>query len=145
MSTRTIVVGVDDSDTAQFAARRAAQLAAFAQADLHVLSSYRHFATDTAATGDLSVAQTSVEDVERVVAGAVARLRADFPELTIISTPAEGKPAEALVRHAERIGADLIVVGNKRAQGLSRVLGSVAHDVTAHAGCDVYVVHTHAR
>ena len=43
---------------------------------------------------------------------------------------------------AKEIGADLIVVGNRRVQGIGRVLGSVATDVAHHAPCDVYIVKT---
>ncbi len=53
-----------------------------------------------------------------------------------------GKPADALVHVAKEIGADLIVVGNRRVQGISRLLGSVATDVAHHAPCDVYIVKT---
>ena len=38
--------------------------------------------------------------------------------------------------------AELIVVGNRRTQGIGRVLGSVAVSVAAHAPCDVYIVKT---
>ncbi|MFI5429021.1 universal stress protein [Aeromicrobium sp. UC242_57] len=57
----------------------------------------------------------------------------------------QGKPAAALVELAEETGADVIVVGNKRVQGMSRVLGSIAADVTRRAPCDVYIAHTHDR
>lgn len=53
-------------------------------------------------------------------------------------------PARSLCDEAERIGASMIVVGNRRAQGAGRVLGSVASDVTKLAPCDVLVVHTAA-
>jgi len=49
------------------------------------------------------------------------------------------------VREAESLGADLIVVGNKRVQGLGRILGSIAEDVAHHSTCDVYIAHTHQR
>ena len=53
---------------------------------------------------------------------------------------------EALVSESERLDATMIVVGNKRVQGIAgRVLGSIARDVAAHASCDVYVAHTHER
>ncbi|MFI5426024.1 universal stress protein [Aeromicrobium sp. UC242_57] len=57
-------------------------------------------------------------------------------------SPVQGKPADALVSAAKEIGADLIVVGNRRVQGISRILGSVATDVAHHAPCDVYIVKT---
>ena len=53
-----------------------------------------------------------------------------------------GKPTEVLIGEAERLGASLIVVGNRRMQGLGRVLGSVANSVAHNAPCDVYIVKT---
>jgi nucleotide-binding universal stress UspA family protein len=47
-----------------------------------------------------------------------------------------------LVDEAARLNADLIVVGNVRMQGPSRVLGSVGSHVLRHAPCDVLVVKT---
>ena len=68
------------------------------------------------------------------------------PGLAVTTAALEGKPGEALVRAADKLGAELIVVGNKRVQGVAgRVLGSIARDVASHASCDVYVAHTHAR
>lgn len=51
-------------------------------------------------------------------------------------------PATALCDEAERVGAQAIVVGNKRVQGVSRALGSVAGAVLRRAPCDVFVVST---
>ena len=42
----------------------------------------------------------------------------------------------------ERVGADMIVVGNRRMQGVQRILGAVANDIAHHAQCDVLVVKT---
>lgn len=53
-----------------------------------------------------------------------------------------GTPASALIEQAEIHGARMIVVGNKRMQGIGRVLGSVANSVAHHAPCDVYVAKT---
>ena len=36
----------------------------------------------------------------------------------------------------------MIVVGNRRVQGVSRVLGSIASDVLRRAPCDVLIVNT---
>ena len=53
-----------------------------------------------------------------------------------------GKPADALIREAERLDASLIVVGNRRMQGLGQLLGSVANSVAHGAPCGVYIVKT---
>ena len=36
----------------------------------------------------------------------------------------------------------MIVVGNRRVQGATRVLGSIANDVARQAPCNVLIVHT---
>lgn len=142
---RTIVTGVDGSESAARAARTAAELANALGAKLHVLSAYGKYEVDTFSSGQEEIVFTSVKDAERTAESTVIDLRRDFPGLTITSAPSEGKPGEALVKAAERLNADLIVVGNKRVQGIARVLGSVARDVAAHAPCDVYVAHTHGN
>jgi nucleotide-binding universal stress UspA family protein len=53
-----------------------------------------------------------------------------------------GDPAEAIVRLADQVGADLIVVGNKGMKGVRRVLGSVPNSVAHHANCSVLIVDT---
>ena len=47
-----------------------------------------------------------------------------------------------ILAEAEKVSADLIVVGSKRMTGIARVLGSVANDVAHHAPCSVYVAKT---
>lgn len=139
---KVIVVGVDDSETALRAARRAAEVAWALGAELHVLSAYGKFEVDTFTSGEEEVVFTSVSDAERTAGRVIDALRQDLPSLSITSAPSEGKPGEALVKAAERLDAEVIVVGNRRVQGFRRVLGSIARDVTAHATCDVYIVNT---
>ena len=143
--TKTIVTGVDGSETAAQAARTAAELAQALGARLHVLSAYGRFEVDKFSSGEEEFIFTTAKDAERTAASTAAELHRDFPGLTITSAPSDGKPGDALVKAAERLDAHLIVVGNKRVQGLARVLGSIARDVAAHAPCDVYVAHTHQR
>jgi nucleotide-binding universal stress UspA family protein len=50
----------------------------------------------------------------------------------------EGDPVEAILRVAEEIGADLIVMGTHGRTGLSRLfMGSVAEQVLRRAPCPV--------
>jgi nucleotide-binding universal stress UspA family protein len=77
--------------------------------------------------------------VEGLVAGAVAELRA--AGRTADGDVREGDPADQLVRAANDVAGDLVVVGSRGHVGLSRlVLGSVAHSVLHHAHCSVMVV-----
>ena len=58
-----------------------------------------------------------------------------------IHTPI-GDAADALCAVAETVGADLIVVGNKRMQGAARLLGSVPNRVAHKATCSVLIART---
>lgn len=142
---RTIVTGVDGSETAREAARTAAGLAMALGGRLHVLSAYGKFTEDTFTSGQEEITFNSVADAERTAAETMRLLRQEFPGVKITSAPSEGKPADALVKAAARLDAALIVVGNRRVQGIGRVLGSIARDVLSEATCDVYVAHTHPR
>lgn len=140
---KIILVGVDGSDSARKAATVAAELAAATGATLHVLTavdpSRMGTNDDTAELGDVR-RLTPGEAAEAIAAEVASTLTGVTPQIE--SSPIQGKPAHALVEEAKRLGADLIVVGNRRVQGLGRILGSVASDVVHHAPCDVYIVKT---
>lgn len=135
---QTILVGVDGSDSSRKAAEVAAALAASTGATLHVMMAAddKERAAEAEYLGDVRIQS----DAEAVATEIAESLNGVAPK--IVSGLAHGKPAEALVTVATDIGADLIVVGNRRVQGLGRILGSVATDVAHHAPCDVYIVKT---
>lgn len=142
---KTILTGVDNSDTALEAAQKAAELAAAVGARLHLISAYGQFEGETIAVGNDTFEISNEDDAAARASGVAAGLRAAHPGLEVTTAPAEGKPGDALVRIAGEVDADLIVVGNKRVQGITRVFGSIAREVTTHAPCDVYIAHTHQR
>lgn len=134
----TILVGVDGSDSSRRAAEAAAELAASTGATLHVMmaSDERQRNPEGEYLGDVRIqsdAEAIATEIAESLSGITAKVHAGL---------AHGKPGEALVTMAKDIGADLIVVGNRRVQGIGRILGSVASDVAQHAPCDVYVVKT---
>ncbi len=137
---KNIVVGVDDSDSALKAAQRAAELAATTGAVLHVVSAVDNRRTVDDADLPEGVGATPGEQAEAIA----NRVASELSDITtqVHASPAPGRPGEALVAVATEVGADLIVVGNRRVQGIARVLGSVATDVAHHAPCDVYIVKT---
>lgn len=135
-----ILVGVDGSDSSRRAARRAAELAVSMGAQLHVLTAVDKATVEEIPDRPGASQVTSGEMAEAIAADVAGELTGVVP--TVTSSPLHGKPAAALVEEAVRLGARLIVVGNRRVQGVSRVLGSVAINVAAHAPCDVYIVKT---
>lgn len=155
--TQKIVVGVDSSGTALQAAEKAASLAVALGAELHVVSAFNVNMTERiqsvrsqsepsamSSAYHRLVAQYA-EEAERTASVAAEELRKNFPDLRIVAKAVEGAPGVALSNEANNLDADLIVVGNKRVQGPTRILGSVARTVAAEANCDLYVVHTHQR
>jgi len=78
--------------------------------------------------------------VEAVVAEARRTLE-DLAQAGEVCTVVVGEPAEALLRAAERFGADVLVMGTHGRYGLNRWFGgSVAETVVRHADLPVLVV-----
>ncbi len=138
--TGIIVVGVDGSETAMRAAEAAQGLAVSLGAALHVVSAFDSDRTEVFGSGSDRWIVSDAGEAEKVAKEVAARLNTEGLKVTYSS--ARGKPAEALIREAERFDARMIVVGNRRMRGLGRVLGSVANSVAHNAPCDVYIAKT---
>lgn len=143
--TSTIITGVDASETAAAAARKAAELSSALGATLHLVCAYGKYESTTFESGPEKFHYSNEEEALKTAQSVARQIQGDFTGLTIRAAAAEGKPGEALVQAAERLKADVIVVGNKRVQGMARMLGSIARDVASQAPCDVYVAYTHER
>jgi nucleotide-binding universal stress UspA family protein len=136
----TIVVGVDSSPQALVAARKAADIAKALGAELHIVTAVMKnefhelgIGSDHTVVSDIDLAE---QDLRAIAA--------EFRSTIAVSTKAlRSSPAEALCSEADRLNASMVVVGNKRVQGMARVLGSVAGAVAKDAPCDVYIVHTY--
>jgi nucleotide-binding universal stress UspA family protein len=138
--TGIIVVGVDGSETALRAARTAKDLAATLGATLHVVSAFDSDRTEVFGSGSDQWIVSDAGEAEKVARSVAESLRT--PEIKVTYSAARGKPAEALIKEAERSDARMIVVGNRRMRGIGRVLGSVANSVAHNAPCDVYIAKT---
>jgi nucleotide-binding universal stress UspA family protein len=140
---RTIVVGTDCSPTATAAVMKAAELAKLTGATLYLVSAYRAAAGAAVGGGAVLFDPDGHEFAaeRRFQVDAVARvLRAQGIE---VETRIEaGGAASTLVRLADILDADLLVVGDRGLKGLRGVLGSVPDRVTHRARLDVLVVHT---
>jgi nucleotide-binding universal stress UspA family protein len=133
-----IVVGIDHSDTAARAAVVAAEMAHAMGTNLHLVTCADRSSAHNLKVGGDQFHTDWVSQAEQFLRDAASRLPHDQVTQTVLS----GNPAEALCDEARRLDARMIVVGNRRVQGMSRVLGSVAGDVLKHADCDVLIVNT---
>ena len=136
----TIVVGVDRSPHALVAARKAADLAKALGAVLHIVTAVTKnefhdlgIGSDHTVVSDVDFAERDLDDIAAEFRGSI----------TVSTKAVRSGPAEALCSEATRLHASMIVIGNKRVQGVARVLGSIAGAVAKEAPCDVYIVHTY--
>lgn len=113
---KKIVAGTDLSRTAKVATDRAAALASHLGADLVLV----HAGSDPGSTFEELADSYGAEHAVK-----------------------SGNPAEVLIAEAERLGADLLVVGSVGMSGARRfLLGSVPNKVSHHAPTDLLIVKT---
>ena len=98
--TGIIVVGVDGSETALRAAHTARDLAVSVGATLHVVSAFDSDKTQVFGSGSDQWIVSDAGNAETVARSVAEGLRR--PDITVTYAAARGKPAEALIREAER-------------------------------------------
>jgi nucleotide-binding universal stress UspA family protein len=135
-----IIVGVDGSETASAAAKVAGDLARGLGVGVHCVSAYDKNQSFSVAEGSDQWDVTSHDRAQQLANQAAASQIGQGVDVTWAGVV--GKPADVLIEEAARLDATMIVVGNRRMQGLGRVLGSVANSVAHGAPCDVYIVKT---
>lgn len=125
---KRILVATDGSPHSESAVEAAGQFALAAGLPLTVASVVTS-----------SHSESRRKEAERAVAAALERMLALGVHAE--GSVEEGRPDEAIVKMAESVGADLIVVGSHGRTGLAKILlGSVAQRVIGHAVCPVLVV-----
>ena len=145
-SPRSIVVGIDLSDTSALALEWAAQEAERSGAHLTLVHTYSLPLYPTARAGvPGGTVVTDLDDSVREAAiatttNAAERIRAAHPGLEVSVQTGVGSPGEALVSSSR--DAALVVVGSRGLGAIRGLLmGSVSTHVCAHAHCPVIVVH----
>ena len=134
------VVGIDGSETAAVAAARAGELATASGGSIHVVCAYSGRDASTINVGSDSYLVSSLTTAEQISEQQAIAYRTQGIAATAAAL--DEKPAAALLAEAARVEADVIVVGNRRMQGVGRLLGSVANEIAHNANCDVYIVKT---
>jgi nucleotide-binding universal stress UspA family protein len=145
-----IIVGTDGSGTASRAVLHAIDLAALSGARLHIATagsdSFVHLvAGGVGLPGTEEVSPTTLtEDLSAVVNGAASLAQergVDCETHTII-----GDAVDAICNLAEKLNADLIVVGNRGMKGVQRYFWDTVPDAVSHkAPCNVLIVDTREK
>lgn len=133
MGVSTVVIGYDPTDRARRAYATGVELAVALGAELHLVTAF-HEASGGATS--ITPERRHAEQVLDAVAMGIA------PTITVQQHAIPGKPADAILTVAKDVGADLIVIGNRDAQGATRALGSVASAIVGRAPCHVMVAKT---
>ncbi len=139
----TIVVGTDGSPTAKRAVERAGTLARTCGATLHLVHGCGEAPKTTKSVMDLPVAtpEENLHQLEDQLERQAGVLRDDGCDVHCHLVSAPG--AEAILRCADDLGADLVVVGSQGMTGKRRfILGSVPNAVVHRAPCNVLIIHT---
>ncbi len=134
---KTIVVGYDETEPANRALERTAELAAGSGARVIVTSVAHKFVGRGIGPADpVDPPELHREALEHAAAFLVERGIHGEYDIAL------GDPADHIVQLAKEHGADLIVVGTREPGLIERMLGlSVSGAVQRKAHCDVLVVH----
>lgn len=91
--------------------------------------------------GGFGMSPPEPEDENEALKSQLMALQPDDKTLTVEHFYRQGEPGAEIVRLANEVKADLIVMGTHGRGGLSRMLmGSVAEHVMRHASCPVVTV-----
>ena len=138
-----VVVGIDGSDQSRHAACVSADIARRNGAVLHLVTIVRppegwwgivgSPPTPSALSKSLTEAQREILD------SVVAEL--DLADIEVIQVEDVGDPARMLLDYAEKVDADVLVIGRRGAGLIERImLGSVANRLVHDASCPVMLV-----
>ncbi|SPJ24141.1 universal stress protein [Palleronia abyssalis] len=141
-----ILVGYDGSKNAARAVEKAAEIAALCDAELSVLTIFRHYSMLEAS---LSMVRASDPGSIDDAMSSYAKETAEFGKAMALDHGAarargfvkSGPPARTLIDFAEKHDVDLIVIGSRGLGSIENyLLGSVSHKVSGLASCPVLVV-----
>lgn len=143
---QSLLVAVDGSEHGKKALELASYLAAQDDASLHILhvpEVLSHDATLVWGIGAVSIEagrQELEEAGSKIIARAAEQARA-LGVKRVQTHVAQGEPARTIIRMAETLGVEAIVLGSRGLGNLAGlVMGSISHKVTHSAKCGVITV-----
>lgn len=138
-----VVVGVDGSEQSCHAATVSADLARRNGAILHLVTIVRPPEGWWGIVGSPptpSALSKSLTDAQREILDSVVA-EIDLSDIEVVQVEDVGDPARMLLDYADRVGADVMVIGRRGAGLIERImLGSVANRVVHDAQCPVLLV-----
>ncbi len=140
-SYKHVLLAVDFFDKSDVVADRAKDLAERYQARLSIVH-----VVDTMPITDPAYELLMPFDMDltaEFLAAAKSKLNALAKKLNVAESDLcleTGSPKHEIIRVAEELKADLIVIGSHGRHGLALLLGSTANSVLHHAACDVLAV-----
>jgi nucleotide-binding universal stress UspA family protein len=141
---KVIVVGTDGSERAAVAVGEALALAQATGAKVHGVHVMRPLlmtGTELDAAAVEVTNATMHDEADRI--GTEFLAEAERSGVSAELSSFDGDPADAIIKVAEAVHADLIVVGNRGMAGVRRfVLGSVPNKVAHHCPCSLLIVDT---
>jgi nucleotide-binding universal stress UspA family protein len=137
---KVVVVGADDSPTARRAIEAATELALMSGGQLHIVTAFVANAKKDKNVPDAFRYYGPDGETDALLQSFsfIAKNRGIEPTLHAV----EGDPADAIIKTANEVNADLVVVGNRGMKGVRRALGSVPNTVAHGAPCSVAIIDT---
>ena len=143
MRYKHVLAAVDVTEEAAEVLAMAREVADEHQAKLSVVTVVRPLTHVYGGLDMVSYTQVSVNFEEEARAQAQAQVEALGAQVGVPAGDVHvsiGSPVTQIVDEAERLGADLIVVGSHGKHGLGLLLGSTANGVLHRAACDVLTI-----
>ncbi|HKT83587.1 MAG TPA: universal stress protein [Solirubrobacterales bacterium] len=144
---RSIITGTDGTPTANRAMEKAIELARRFGSEIHLVNvarkapalaaiDYEHGGAAVAAEYEEQQAnwsRDSIAELEKRLLG---------EGLSVTGHAVQGDVADSFLEVADKVGADLIVVGSRGMRGAGRVLGSIPNTLSHKSPCDILIVRT---
>lgn len=140
---KQILAAIDVTEEAPQVMSKAAEIAADNGAQLNILTVIRpltHAYTGMEVAGLAAAALNFESEATASVKNSLSELCVEHNIDETHTYTAFGVPAAEIKAHAEKLGADLVIVGSHGRHGLGLLLGSTANAVLHGAECDVLTI-----